>query len=31
MRKRQKHWVRGYVRVRHRRPEHVRAHLRPKN
>jgi hypothetical protein len=27
---RKKHWVRSYVRVRYRRPEHVRGHVRPK-
>jgi hypothetical protein len=25
-----RHWVRSYVRVRYRRPEHVRGHIRPK-
>lgn len=28
--KRRKHWVRSYVRVRYRRPENVRGHVRPR-
>jgi hypothetical protein len=28
--RRRRHWVRPYVRVRHRRPENVRGHIRPK-